>query len=447
MRNWLICLALAAYGALAFGQASTDDGAEKAPEKAPAKPAVKPAAKKPKAPKKAPKAEKSAEKEPEKPKDAPPVTETTLIEPSLIYRAGKLAPRAGSVYHRKDHGDFFDQTYFTLLFKRTYDYTHTVVIEPGFRTMRENPQKWDTTHFMEQAYVESSLTQKLSFTAGKRTEYEGSGFIVNPSDLINEDKDILDQVYQKEGVVFTRLRYRLPAELSLGLGFIPRAGSPTTAGRGLLQLSGEVKQVEIRLNMTAHETDKTTTGFSVQRFFGEHFELHVDGRYQARQRATDGQNGYLAYSQYKGKDGRKDDPSGFYLAGARYILTPRRTLVFEAIQQQSGLLPAEFEQLYAAQRASNERTEPPNPPTKLLGRHYVFSSYQDDQTLSATHLSANALVNTDDKSQFIILSARYAISPITSLEFSPTYFRGVPNTEFGEEPFAQAYYMIFRGRF
>jgi hypothetical protein len=412
--------------------------------------------KKEETPKKKKKKEKEKEKEkpkaaePEKPKDAPPPVETTLIEPSLVYRIGKLWPRSQSVYHKVDHGDYFDQVYATLKFQKTLNYVHTLVIEPGLRTKRENPAAWDDSHHFEQAYIESAITDKLLLTAGKKTEFEGSGFIVNPSDLINEDKDILDTIYQKEGVVLTRLKYRLPGDFSLGLGFLPVASSSTNKGRALMQVSGEVKQIEVRLMVTEHEREKTTTGLSLQRFFGEKFEQHFDGRYQARQRDPSGAgNDYLLFSQYHSNDPKKpDDPSGYYLGGSRLVLTPRRTWVLEAIQQQSGLLHEDFQKFFASKRESNAKGfQPSNPPTKLTGRHYVFTSVQDDDSLPSTHLSANYLLNTDDKSSFTVLSARYALSSLTSIELSPSFFKGKTDTEFGEEPFAQAYYIIFRGRF
>ncbi len=445
--SWCLLAALGVGpAARAFAQDSTETEKTAAPEKTDAQ------KKRKKAKRKAPAAAAAAksEKEPEKPKDAAPVTETTVIEPNLVYRIGKLWPRAGSVYHKPEHGDYFDQIYLTLKFQKTWNYAHTIVVEPGFRTKRENPSAWDDLHHLEQAYVESAATDRLTLTAGKKTEYEGSGFIVNPSDLLNEDKDVLDQIYQKEGVVFTRVRVRMPGDFTLGVGFIPLASAPTNKGRGLLQLAGEVKQVEVRLNVTEHETDKSTTGLSLQRFVGERFEVHFDGRYQTRQRNPDTEgNQYLEYSQYTSHDPKvKDDASGYYLGGTRFIITPRRTFVLELIQQQAGLLPDDFAKYFGALRDEHAKGfGAKNPPTRLLGRHYVFTSLQDDETLPSTHLSANYLLNTDDKSAFVVLAARYAMSPLTSVELSPTYFRGSVDTEFGEMPFAQAYYMIFRGRF
>lgn len=414
------------------------------------KPAPAPEAEAPK--KKAKKKKKKAEaKEPERPKDAPPPTEATVIEPNVLYRLGKLLPRNHSAYHRPEHSDYFDQLYLTLKFQKTYDYVHQVVIEPSIRTQRENPD--DLEYFIEQAYVESAAGKRFSFTAGKKTEFEGAGFIVNPSDLLNEDKDILDQVYQKEGVVFTRARVRV-ADFNLGLGIIPISALPTTAGRAWLTVNGEIKEVELRLQVTHNETEKTATGLSIARFIGEHFELHFDGNYRSRQRSQRSRKelSYLTYSSYtiKNEDNQVIDSegSGYYLAGSRIILTPRRTIVIEAITQQSGLLPDQFKLYFDYYR--NERDNGRfgmTPPTRLIGRHYAFFSLQDDDSLPSTHLSANFLMNTDDQSKFIVFSARNALSEVTSVELSPTFFLGEVDSEYGEMPFQQAVYLIFRGRF
>ena len=99
-------------------------------------------------------------------------------------------------------------------------------------------------------------------------------------------------------------------------------------------------------------------------------------------------------------------------------------------------------------RADTERNgKVRDPQTKLLGRHYGFFSYQDDDTLKSTHLALNVLVNTDDESLFVSSAVRHYITPITSVELAPTFFKGGVDTEFGEMPFAHAIYLVFRGRF
>lgn len=389
-------------------------------------------------------------KEVKEPEDVPPPVEKTVIEPSVLYRLGALKPIKESVYHKEDHGDFADQLYLTLKYSKTYNYVHRVHLEPSFRTIRNNPATWED-YVIEQAFVETELFSPLLVTAGKKTEYEGSGFIVNPSDLLNENKDIFDPVYQSQGVEFTRFKIRTDA-FTLGIGMIPRRGRPSNEGRFWSQFSTDVLDVDLRLQFTHHQAEKSTTGLSMQRFFGGSFELHFDGRYQSRQRSPDSSgNSAVRFSTYAGEDtiNPKDDAaSGYYLGGSRLIFTPRRTLVMEYITNQSGLLPEEFKVFYDDLRADTVKTgNVKDPPTKLLGRHYGFVSYQDDDSVKSTHLALNLLVNTDDQSSFASGAIRYYMSPITSIELAPTIFKGEPNSEFGEMPFAHAIYLVLRGRF
>lgn len=428
----MLCkLALAVAAALVAAPALSQESSTPAP--APVKPKKKP---------------KKKAKEPEEPKDLGPVAESTKIEPYLTYRTGSLKPVEESVYHKKEHGDFADQIYLTLRFARTYDYVHEVVIEPSLRTIRNNPGSWDDP-VVEQAYIESQAVSHVSLTAGKKAEFEGSGFIVNPSDLLNEKKDVFDPLYQKEGVVFTRVRYRAD-DWGVGVGFIPKRGQAAKEGKAWLTASADVLETDLRLQATANAAEKTTVGLSAARFFGGSFELHADGRHQTRQFDPD-EFDELKYSAYTGEnlETRSDDsPSGNYLGGTRFIFTPRRTFVAEYITNQSGLLPEDFERRFAELREDKEKFDKvKEPPTRLLGRHYAFASYQDDDTLPATHLALSWLMNTDDKSVFATASVRYALSPITSVELAPTLFRGGTDTEFGEMPFAQATYLVFRGRF
>jgi hypothetical protein len=374
--------------------------------------------------------------------------EQKIFEPSLIYRISSLKPRLGSVYHKKDHVDQADQLYLTFKFIRNYDYRHEIVLEPSLRTYRNNPANWEAP-IIEQAYIESALSKNLSFTVGKKLEYDGSGFMVNPSDLLNENKDVFDSLYQREGVVFSRLRYQNSFG-SFSLGYIPKRSQPSTKGKGWLAASTEIAEIDLKSQITVQESDKTTVGISAARFFGDHFELHSDSRYQRRQRSV-AELDWMEFSPYIGsniKDQKDDSPSLFYLVGSRYVIPPRRTLIFEYITNESGLLPPDFKKRNTVLRQETLESERVRePPTRLLGRHYIFFSYQDDDTLGKTHLALTTLYNLDDKSTYGTLSAKYTLSPITSVEFAPNFFPGLKDSEFGEMPFVHAYYLIFRGRF
>ena len=123
-------------------------------------------------------------------------------------------------------------------------------------------------------------------------------------------------------------------------------------------------------------------------------------------------------------------------------------MVAEYIVQQGGLLPEDFEIYYREDLRSKEpESRPAQPPTTIIGRHYAFLGYQDDGLLKKTHVSINGLQNTDDQSAFLAMIFRYYLSPITSVELAPTFFKGGVDSEFGESPFASVTYLVFKGRF
>jgi len=369
------------------------------------------------------------------------VSQSRKIEPELTYRTAAFTRRFRSVYFKPGtDSDYVDQLYLTFTMSRQYDYRHDVVIEPSVRTHRQRPKQALET-VIEQGYVRIQASDTVVVTAGKKTEYDGSGFMVNPSDLLNETKDLFDTLYQREGKFFTRVVKRF-GNHSLGVGYIPARGKELSYGRAWVTASSDLFDTDIRLQFTNQRRELNTVGASAARFFGDHVELHFDGRYQQRQRhegdelAPDSPEANSSYGF--------EDASGYYLAGSRLVLTPRRTIVLEGIQNQSGLLPSDFENFYNEKR---KKDDPGDPESRLIGRHYGFISYQDDDSIKAVHLGLSHLVNINDQSSFSVAQARYYLSPITSVEWTYTAFTGNVNTEFGEMPFAGTAYLIFRGRF
>lgn len=438
--SWNSALVIAVFvGGPAFAQNPSTPPA--ATETAPAKAAPK---------KKKAKAKPKPAAEPEQPADLPPSTEVTKIEPELTYRLAALQQRKRSVYHKDTDLDQTDQIYAIARFSKLLDYQHEVVFVPRFRTLRENPVKYDDD-YIEQAYVESQISSKFSLTAGKKAEIEGSGFIVNPSDLLNEKQEVFDPMYQKDGKVFVRFRYRLD-DLSLGLAYIPKRGRSFDEGKAWLQASKELFSTDVRLQVTDNAAEKTTTGLSLQRFLGAAFELHYDGRYQTRQRNQElnslTPDQFTSYSGPNTSSYEDDSPSMFNLVGSRFVITPKRTIVLEYIQNDSGLDPTEFQTYYTAlrDRKTTSGTVSDSPKT-LVGRHYVFTTLQDEESVKALKMSGYYLYNTDDQSVFSSVSFRYSLSPLTNVELVPTFFSGAVDSEFGEMPFSQATYLVFRGRF
>lgn len=368
----------------------------------------------------------------------PEVLEVNKIEPELTYREAYLDMREGSAFHKEEHQDFVDQLYLNLRFRRDRDLRNEVVLEPTIRTPRGNPKGLETV--IEQAYVDFQLGRLFHATAGRKAEYDGSGFVTNPSDLLNEDRDQFDPLAQKQGKNFTRIGLR-KGDFSLSVGYIPQAGQRARTGKLWIQSSAEVGNFDLHLQETIQETDKSTTGFSVSRFFGDVMELHYDGRYQSRQRAAEVQ------PERKFSVFEAEESSFYHLMGTRLVLTSKRTLILEGIQNQSGLEPIEMEAYHRDLESQSEDSNKPNPPTRLIGRNYGFLAYQDEESISKTMIGFSGLLNAADRSVFGTLTGRYSLSPITSVELSPTFFRGRKYSEFGELPFATAIHLIFRGRF
>lgn len=366
----------------------------------------------------------------------------TKVKPEVIYRQAGLTRRFSSPYLDDTYKDAVDQIYGSVRFSRTSEYIHEAVFEPIVRTQRDNPTAPPELLF-EEAYIESQIANGLLLLAGKKAIYEGSGMMVNPSDLLNEDKDLFDELYQREGKVLTQFKY-VSDPGTLSVAYVPRRSRLWRESMLWSTLSTDAAfNVDLRFQHSYTEHDNNTYGLSASRFFGSSLELHFDGRYQARQRdplhSNDSQQQYLPWSSYE-----RNDHSAYYLVGGRYIFSSGRTLILETVTQQSGLLPDGFESMYESFR-DNRATE--QTPTRLYGRHYAFVSYQDDDTFAKHHLGATYLLNTDDASSFVTLTAKLQLSDVSAVELTPTFFVGSRDTEFGEMPFAEAYYASFRGQF
>lgn len=364
-------------------------------------------------------------------------TEETLIQPEVVYRTAGITLRKNSVYYKASESDnFADQVYVALNFSKTFDYRDQVVIVPAMRTKLKAKE---TEPFIEQGYIRSELNSYFELLAGKKNEVSGSGFLINPSDLLNEGRDFFDPLLQREGQIFTRITLRLGGS-SLGLGFIPKARSSVEKGRAWLVAHSDVADFDINLQVTGSERDKFTLGLSVARFFGEHFELHFDGRHQNRQRSEEDYP-ERSFSAYK-----YEDVSNFFVAGSRVVITGKRSIVGEYVYQQSGLLPLELETLYEAE-AEKDEEQRGEQIKRLLGRRFAFLAFIDEDSFKSTSITLSGTMNTDDGSAFGSLLLKYKLSPLSSLEFQPTFFSGKGRSEFGEGAYKYIYYGTFRGKF
>jgi hypothetical protein len=273
--------------------------------------------------------------------------------------------------------------------------------------------------------------------------------LVNPSDLLNEQKDLFDPLYQQEGIFFSRLTWRRQ-DTKIGLGFIPVRGQPSKEGKAWITGESELGEAEILMQFTIQESDKFTSGLSIQRFFGDHLEFHVDSRYQARQRKIS-EFEWLKYSEAVGpnQDSQSDDNKTIYaLIGSRLVLSSRSSVTFEYLGNQSGLAPMDFSRRFtdfAAEKAETEKVR--EPPTQYLGRRYGFIAYQNDEILPKALFSISVVANTEDKSTFTSITAKKSLTKTISAEATPMIFRGGERTEFGEMPFSSVIYLTLRGKF
>ncbi len=372
----------------------------------------------------------------------PSATEpTSRIRPEVIYRMSSLGRRTAAAFHRaSEDKDFIDQLYATLRFDGTWEYQDSAVFEAGIRTPRSAPNS-PVELIIQQAFIESQFADSgLTLTAGKKVEFDGPGILLNPSDLLNEEKDLIDPLYQREGKFFTRIAASGNA-WKLGIGFIPLRGAMAGKGKAWFQAQAQVMGTDLRLQGSTQVEDAATTGFSASRFvLGDRLEVHLDGRYQTHQRNVSLQR-ERAYSSLK-----QNQTSLFAIAGGRFIVAGKRSATLEFMQNQSGLSPAEFKEFFASIRLLDDSNGDKKPDSRFLGRRYAFVAFHDEDSLPRTRIGASVLQNLDDQSIFANVEFRRAVSPLISVALTPTFFTGKSGSEFGEMPFSSIIYLQLTGR-
>lgn len=374
------------------------------------------------------------------------------IKPEIIYRSAGIERNYKSVFHDIAHRNAVEQIYTRIFFKKSHNYQHDVVIVPAFRTVKNNPNNWETV--LEQGYISTTLVRGLTLSLGKRTEYEGSGVFVNPSDLLNEDKDLFDDLYNNEGKLINSLSY-FGKTWSTSLIYLPKRGKDREEGKYIAKFATDLLNTDVRFKIgyrqriedPAHDQEFRNEGLtyaaSASKFIGDYFELHFDGRYQSSQRSAL-EEPERKYTSDKSISGYYDqtDPSMYYLGGSRIIFPGRKTLVLEAIQNQSGLNKDQFELYYAS--AKNDSLEAPS---RLVGQNYGFVSFRDESLIKSSALEVAFLQNIQDGSKFVAGSWRYAISDVTAIELNPTWFVGDLNSEFGGRPFKSIFLLKLTGTY
>jgi len=390
----------------------------------------------------------------------------TLVVPKVTYRQSYLTVRKDSSFWRETYKNFADHLYLSLKLVKTFDYVNEVVLEPAIRSPKNNPGG-DTEVVIDQGYVDSYLG-RFRLTAGKKAEFSGSGFFVNPSDLLNEDRGLFDTLYNREGKTFSRIGWNYGL-YSFSIGYLPQASGTAQDGKLWLQAGGEIADIDTRLQYTYNREDLSTVGLSASRFFGDHFETHVDSRWQQQQRAhasqesriifhcDDLQNSGVAEERFTTEGDeleclipqvKDEDYSMFTVLGFRFVLTPKRTIITEAIQNQGGLSPEELKmygRFVRKRRESGGRD--PDQPNRIEGKQYWFVAYQDEDSIRNTTLALSGLQNQEDGSVFLNAETRYALNPLASVSVIYSAFIGNENSEFGDHPFEGATFLTVQGRF
>jgi hypothetical protein len=387
----------------------------------------------------------------------------TLVKPELTYRQAYLVPRKDAAFYRESYTDYADQIYLSLKLIKTYKLVNEIVIQPAVRTVRNKPKEIETV--IDQAYARA-VEGAWHFTAGKINESYGSGFFVSPSDLLNEDRDLYDPLYQQEGKALTRIGWKTGL-WNIALGYIPKQHKSAEDGRSWVLIEGDVAETDLMLQYTYSAKSLSTAGVAASRFFGEHFELHVDSRYQQRQRNTEEQPERVVFDcnavdsidetarTIPGKElyclnpTVDDKAASFYsVVGSRLVFTPKRTLILEGIQNQSGLARDEAEMYfnYVAIDRDVRNTET-DPPTRILGRQYGFFAYQDEDSIADTMFNLSLLYNLNDQSFFANTELKYTINPMMNVSLVHMLLDGSEGSEYGETPYSQSTYVFVRANF
>ena len=185
---------------------------------------------------------------------------------------------------------------------------------------------------------------------------------------------------------------------------------------------------------------------SLAKFVTDSLELHLDGRHQTTQRKDS------EYTEYN--DLQFEDDSVYYVLGTRFVMSHKRTLVFEWIQNQSGLLKEELEIYHSVLVARKEAIDNsatneiiPDPYTQLVGRRFVALGLFDEETFSQWSAKLTGIISLNDQSSFVTTEIKYKPAPVYSISYAPTFFVGKDSSEFGQQPAHTAHYFVVHGEF
>jgi hypothetical protein len=356
------------------------------------------------------------------------------IEPFLTYRQASLDLRKdSSLFDSAKDRDFVDQFYLTTKLTKEWASGDIAAIEPAFFSFRDRPS--ETSFRIDQAYFELKLTDAIKLITGKRVELRGAGFFFSPSDLINENRSIIDPLNGREGKHMTRVELGWLGG-KFAAGYVPEPAQPWRAGKLWLLSETSLFDSDLGLQITHNAERKLSFGYWGSRFFGEIFEFHVDGRYQQRLNAK------TSAADREFSSIPDQSSANYYLAGSRIVFNSSASLVLEYIKNSAGLSESDLHAFFQAQQARRDQEQTPADPFEyLVSREYASASFYDDKLTEKLRTSISVVHNLRDRSSFATINAKYKVASLLSLNYAPLFFLGSSRTEFGENPVRTAHYL------
>lgn len=360
-----------------------------------------------------------------------------IIRPSFHYRLIGLTTNNESVFHKDEHQDNNQQVVLTAMVKGKSGYQHEYVLEPSIRTKRSRFDENQLETRFEQGYVNTKLANRLYVQAGKKEEYEGPGVLVNPSDLLNEDRKLFDSLYYRQGKMLARVQTSIGSNQTLSVTALPKKGQGSKEAAGLFRYNVMAGSTNATVKYKYSRDVKSTWALSGSQFLGEFLEVHAEGRYQSKQRSADD------FRERAFSDWRQDDPSLAGLGGVRLIFAPQRSFVGEYIANQSGLTKDEYVNFLTSLKTGGELDREPD--DRLLSRQYALAAYYDEKLIPNSTFEIAFVRCLLDGSSFSSAKIQWHVSEVTAIELNGILYRGAELTEFGEMPFRNIGYLSFIG--
>ena len=367
---------------------------------------------------------------------------STDFSPELIYRRAYIDLRKDATYFKEDYRNFADQLYLSLKVSKNFNFVNEVVLDPVIRTKKFNPKELEWV--ISQAYAHFFVSDKIFFTLGKKLEFDGSGFLINPSDLLNQDKDIYDPLTQKEGKFFTRIGYQSDL-ITSSINFIPKRDSEVEDFSILVKNDFELFGIDTNFQYMFNRKEKSTFGLSLNKFWNDILETHIDARYQTRQKDPD-QTYSVKETERPFSDKQLKDNSVYVVGGIRTVLTSKRSIILEAIYKESGLTKNQTVE-FIREENRKKAISPVNSSPSIIGRNYVFVAYNDEDSIKKLKFTFAWLVNILDKSSFLNVDFDYKVSPLISMGLSPMFNIGKSETEYGESYLKSVCYLTMKATF